>query len=61
VSCPVSDLKAGETSLTAKEDRLLARINRAYYLPQWCSVNDYIALMKVCVSSPSSVFVLELV
>jgi len=38
------DLGEGETSLTKKELRLLRRINRAYYLPQWCSVQDYIDL-----------------
>ena len=32
------DLEDGETSLTKKEERLLARVNRAYYLPKWCSV-----------------------
>jgi tocopherol O-methyltransferase len=36
----------GETSLTKKEERLLARINRAYYLPRWCSVQDYVDLME---------------
>mmetsp|Transcript_16330 Transcript_16330/g.18320 ORF Transcript_16330/g.18320 Transcript_16330/m.18320 type:complete len:164 (-) Transcript_16330:31-522(-) len=40
------DLEEGETSLTRKEERLLAKINRAYYLPRWCSVDDYVALMK---------------
>eukprot|EP00640_Fibrocapsa_japonica_P003279 CAMPEP_0113935140 /NCGR_PEP_ID=MMETSP1339-20121228/2358_1 /TAXON_ID=94617 /ORGANISM="Fibrocapsa japonica" /LENGTH=316 /DNA_ID=CAMNT_0000937191 /DNA_START=229 /DNA_END=1179 /DNA_ORIENTATION=- /assembly_acc=CAM_ASM_000762 len=40
------DLEEGETSLTGKEQKLLARINRAYYLPDWCSVADYVTLMK---------------
>ena len=40
------DLEENETSLTAKEERLLANINRAYYLPQWCSVSDYIDLLE---------------
>lgn len=40
------DLKEGETSLTRKEERLLAMINRAYYLPKWCSVQDYVDLLK---------------
>lgn len=40
------DLKQGETSLTQKEQKLLAKINRAYYLPQWCSVQDYVDLCK---------------
>jgi tocopherol O-methyltransferase len=39
------DFDKGETSLTKKEQRLLAKINRAYYLPQWCSVQDYVDLM----------------
>jgi tocopherol O-methyltransferase len=40
------DLEADETSLTKKENRLLARINRAYYLPRWCSVQDYVNLLE---------------
>ena len=40
------DLKDGETSLSKKEEKLLAKINRAYYLPKWCSVNDYVDLLK---------------
>jgi tocopherol O-methyltransferase len=40
------DLKETETSLTKKEKRILARINRAYYLPKWCSVQDYVDLLK---------------
>ena len=40
------DLEPSETCLTKKEDKLLAKINRAYYLPRWCSVNDYVDLMK---------------
>jgi len=40
------DLVQGETSLTKKEEKLLARINRAYYLPRWCSVQDYVELLK---------------
>jgi tocopherol O-methyltransferase len=35
------DLEAGEASLNPKEERLLNRINTAYYLPRWCSVADY--------------------
>jgi tocopherol O-methyltransferase len=27
--------------LTAKEDRMLAQISDAFFLPQWCSVDDY--------------------
>ena len=30
----------GEASLTRSEEKLLASINRAYYLPRWCSVGD---------------------
>lgn len=40
------DLEEGEQSLTKKEKKLLAKINRAYYLPEWCSVNDYIDLLE---------------
>jgi tocopherol O-methyltransferase len=39
------DLQEGETALTKKELKLLAKINRAYYLPQWCSVKDYVDLL----------------
>ena len=40
------DLEEGETSLTRSEERLLRKINRAYYLPQWCSVQDYVDLLN---------------
>jgi tocopherol O-methyltransferase len=40
------DFKEGENSLAKKEERLLAAINRAYYLPRWCSVQDYVKLLK---------------
>ena len=40
------DLQPGETELTKSELRLLRKINRAYYLPQWCSVQDYVDLLK---------------
>jgi tocopherol O-methyltransferase len=40
------DLNVGETSLTRKEEKLLAKINRAYYLPQWCSVQDYVDILE---------------
>jgi tocopherol O-methyltransferase len=33
-------------SLTKKEEKLLAKINRAYYLPKWCSVQDYVDLLE---------------
>lgn len=35
-----------ESSLKPKELRLLRRINRAYYLPEWCSRQDYIDLFE---------------
>jgi len=40
------DLEKGETGLTRKEDKLLAKINRAYYLPRWCSVQDYVDMLE---------------
>lgn len=40
------DLEPGETGLTPKELRLLDKINRAYYLPRWCSGSDYVDLLK---------------
>lgn len=40
------DLDNTEESLSKKEQRLFAKINCAYYLPQWCSVSDYFQLMK---------------
>jgi len=40
------DFNEGETSLTKKETKLLAKINRAYYLPPWCSVADYVNVLK---------------
>ena len=36
------DLLLNETSLKPSEQRLFQLINRAYYLPQWCSGQDYI-------------------
>jgi len=38
------DLKPGEATLTQKEEKLLQRINRAYFLPRWCSAADYRSL-----------------
>jgi tocopherol O-methyltransferase len=35
------DLEAGEEALSPREERLLGRINQAYYLPRWCSAADY--------------------
>jgi len=40
------DLDPGESSLTKKELKLLKAINRAYYLPEWCSVDDYVKLLE---------------
>jgi len=40
------DLREGETALSPREERLLGRINRAYYLPRWCSAADYVSLMR---------------
>lgn len=40
------DLQKGETSLTKKEKKLLAKINRSYYLPKWCSVDDYVKILQ---------------
>ena len=40
------DLEEGENGLTRKEQKLLAKINRAYYLPRWCSVDDYVKLLE---------------
>lgn len=40
------DLEEGEEGLTRKEEKLLAKINRAYYLPRWCSVQDYVDLLE---------------
>lgn len=39
------DLAAGEAALPAVDRALLAAINRAYYLPPWCSAADYEALL----------------
>jgi tocopherol O-methyltransferase len=40
------DLEKGETSLTKSEMKLLKKINRAYYLPEWCSVQHYVDLLE---------------
>ena len=34
------DLEPGEASLSDAEERLLGRINRAYFLPRWCSAAE---------------------
>lgn len=40
------ELNEGESSLTKKELKLLAKINDAYYLPDWCPASTYVALAK---------------
>lgn len=40
------DLSPTEPSLHFPDRALLATINRAYYLPPWCSAADYVALME---------------
>jgi len=40
------NLEPNETTLTKKELKLLKKINRAYYLPEWCSVDDYVSLLE---------------
>jgi len=40
------DLLENEAGLTAKETKLLNKINRAYYLPEWCSVDDYVKMLQ---------------
>jgi tocopherol O-methyltransferase len=40
------DLEADETELKKKEVKLPNRINRAYYLPKWCSVKDYVDVFE---------------
>ncbi|KAL6751861.1 S-adenosyl-L-methionine-dependent methyltransferase [Haematococcus lacustris] len=39
-------LGPGETQLTPSEQSLLDRICEAYYLPAWCSIQDYARLME---------------
>jgi tocopherol O-methyltransferase len=40
------DLEPGEARLRPREERLLRLINRAFYLPAWCSVADYTRLLQ---------------
>jgi tocopherol O-methyltransferase len=40
------DLEAGEEGLRPREEQLLRTINRAFYLPRWCSVADYVGLAR---------------
>ncbi len=39
------DLDDGE-ELGRKEKKVLKKVNRAYYLPEWCSVKDYVGLVE---------------
>ena len=32
--------------LTRKEEKLLVKINRSYYLRRWCSVNGYVEVIE---------------
>ena len=40
------NLEPEEQALQADEQALLNQICKAYYLPQWCSINDYERLME---------------
>ena len=40
------NLEENETELAEDEKKLLKRICDAYYLPAWCSSDDYVKLMK---------------
>ncbi|DBA79597.1 TPA: hypothetical protein ACH3X1_008283 [Trebouxia sp. C0004] len=40
------NLQPGETQLKANEEALLDSICKAYYLPKWCSINDYEKLFE---------------
>lgn len=40
------NLQPGETQLKPNEEALLDSICKAYYLPKWCSINDYEELFK---------------
>lgn len=40
------NLEEGETDLRGNEKLLLDLICKAYYLPQWCSINDYRAIFE---------------
>lgn len=44
--CMCRNLEAGETELTGNEKFLLDLICKAYYLPKWCSINDYRAIFS---------------
>ena len=38
------NLQQGESALRDDEQAVLDRVNEAYYLPKWCSQNDYLKL-----------------
>ena len=40
------NLEEGETELKGNEKFLLDLICKAYYLPKWCSINDYEAIFR---------------
>ena len=40
------NLEPKEDALRQEEQALLDRICEAYYLPAWCSINDYQALFR---------------
>ena len=40
------ELREGEDELPPKELKLLRKISKAYYLPDWVPVSDYVALAK---------------
>ena len=40
------NLEEGETELKGNEKLLLDLICKAYYLPEWCSINDYRAIFE---------------
>lgn len=40
------NLQPGESKLKDNEEALLDSICKAYYLPKWCSINDYEKLFK---------------
>ena len=40
------NLEEGETELKGNENFLLDLICKAYYLPKWCSINDYKAIFR---------------
>ena len=40
------NLEQGETELKGNEKLLLDLICKAYYLPEWCSINDYRAIFE---------------